>query len=222
MNEIGQSVARNRMVTNQIEARGVTDELVLDAMRRVPRELFLPGDLRDAAYDDSPLPIAGGQTISQPFIVGYMIDALNLQGGETVLEIGTGSGYAAAVLAQIVKEVFTVERIGELARDAEETLRSLHCHNVHVRHGDGTLGWPEQAPFDAVIVAAGGPRVPETLKSQLKVGGRMVIPIGPLASTQELVRVTRISERDYESETISDVRFVPLIGVEGWLTAAGE
>ncbi len=222
MNAIDQSAARNLMLKDQIQARGVNDVRVLDAMGRVPRELFLPEDLRESAYDDAPLPIAGGQSISQPFIVGCMIDALNLQGGETVLEIGTGSGYAAAVLAQIVDDVFTIERIGELARDAEETSRSLHCDNVHVRHGDGTLGWPEQAPFDAIIVAAGGPRVPGSLKSQLKVGGRMVVPVGPLASTQQLVRVTRISEKRFETEVIADVRFVPLIGVEGWMTETDD
>ena len=207
---------RNEMVEHQIAARGVRDRLVLDAMRVVPREAFLPESMGEFAYEDTPLPIAANQTISQPYIVAFMIEALALEGGESVLEIGAGSGYAAAVLAQIAEEVFTVERIEELAHRASEVLRSLNYLNVQVRHGDGTLGWPEQAPFDAIIVAAGGPTVPESLKSQLKVGGRMVIPIGSTINSQELVRVTRVSDTKYKTEDIADVRFVPLIGDEGW------
>jgi protein-L-isoaspartate(D-aspartate) O-methyltransferase len=208
---------RAKMVERNIAARGVQDELVLEAMRKVPRELFLPKHLREFAYEDSPLPIAGDQTISQPYIVAFMAEALMLKGGEKVLEIGAGSGYAAAVLSEIAAQVYTVERLGQLAGQAAATLAGLGYDNVHVLHGDGTKGWPEHAPFDAIVVAAGGPQVPESLKEQLKIGGKLVIPVGADQRTQELVRVTRISAREYLSEDIADVRFVPLIGEEGWL-----
>jgi protein-L-isoaspartate(D-aspartate) O-methyltransferase len=205
------------MVEHDIAARGVRDELVLDAMRKVPRELFLPGNLREFAYEDSPLPIAGEQTISQPYIVAFMTEALTLKGGEKVLEIGAGSGYAAAVLSQIAAEVYTVERLGQLAEQAAAALAELGYDNVHVLQGDGTKGWPDHAPYDAIVVAAGGPQVPQSLKEQLKIGGRLVIPVGADQRTQELVRVTKVSEKEYLSEDIADVRFVPLIGEEGWL-----
>ncbi len=208
---------RARMVERNIAARGVQDELVLEAMRKVPRELFLPKNLREFAYEDSPLLIAGEQTISQPYIVAFMAEALMLRGGEKVLEIGAGSGYAAAVLSEIAAEVFTVERLGQLADKAAATLADLGYDNIHVLHGDGTKGWPGHAPYDAIVVAAGGPQVPESLKEQLKVGGRLVIPVGADQRTQELVRVTRISKDTYRSEDIADVRFVPLIGEEGWV-----
>lgn len=208
--------ARNRMVEQQIAARGVCDPLVLHAMRCVPREQFVPADVRDLSYEDGPLSIGCDQTISQPFIVAFMTEALCLQGGETVLEIGTGSGYAAAVLATIADEVYTVERIGELAHRAATTLRSLTFENVFVQHGDGTLGWPEHAPYDAIMVSAGGPAVPPALTSQLKIGGRLVIPVGSTNRNQELVRVTRLSETEFVSEEIGSVRFVPLIGEAGW------
>ncbi len=207
---------RAKMVERNIAARGVQDELVLEAMRKVPRELFLPKNLREFAYEDSPLPIAGEQTISQPYIVAFMAEALMLKGGEKVLEIGAGSGYAAAVLSEIAAQVYTVERLGPLAEQAAVTLAELGYDNVHVLHGDGTKGWPEYAPFDAIVVAAGGPQVPESLKEQLKIGGKLVIPVGADQRTQELVRVTRISAREFLSEDIADVRFVPLIGEEGW------
>jgi protein-L-isoaspartate(D-aspartate) O-methyltransferase len=207
---------RRTMVERTIAQRGVHSRLVLEAVGAVAREQFLPAELREFAYEDAPLPIEAGQTISQPYIVALMTEALGLQGGERVLEIGTGSGYAAAVLAQIAKEVYTVERHGELASKAAETLAGLGCNNVHVRHGDGTLGWPEYAPFDAIVVAAGGPSVPEALKSQLKIGGRLVIPVGADRGLQELVRVTRHSEHQYQTEDLADVRFVPLVGAEGW------
>ncbi|THD51532.1 MAG: protein-L-isoaspartate(D-aspartate) O-methyltransferase [Bradyrhizobium sp.] len=212
---------RAEMVERNIVARGVQDALVLEAMRKVPRELFLPKNLREFAYEDSPLPIAGEQTISQPYIVAFMIEALLLRGGEKVLEIGAGSGYAAAVLSEIAADVYTVERLGQLADKAAATLADLGCDNVHVLHGDGTKGWPEHAPYDAIVVAAGGPQIPGSLKEQLKVGGRLVIPVGEDQRAQELVRVTRISRDTYRSEDIADVRFVPLIGEEGWL-AEGE
>ena len=213
---------REEMVERDIAARGVRDELVLDAMRKVPRELFLPKDLREFAYEDTPLPIAGEQTISQPYIVAFMAEALMLKGGEKVLEIGAGSGYAAAVLSEIAANVYTVERLGPLAEKAAATLAELGYDNVHVLHGDGTRGWPAHAPYDAIVVAAGGPQVPESLKEQLKIGGRLVIPVGADPRSQELVRVTRISTDEYRSEDIADVRFVPLIGEQGWPTSKGD
>jgi protein-L-isoaspartate(D-aspartate) O-methyltransferase len=211
---------RQDMVNRQIYARGVRDPRVLDAMRSVPREKFVPKALEEFAYNDSPLPIDAAQTISQPYIVAFMIAALNLKGGERVLEIGAGSGYAAAVLSRIAQKVFTVERIAELAEKAAGVLAALHYDNVIVRCGDGTEGWAEFAPFDAIVVAAGGPEVPESLRQQLKVGGRLVIPIGKNQRSQELIRVTRTSADTFISEDIADVRFVPLIGKEGW--AANE
>ncbi|MGD0421551.1 MAG: protein-L-isoaspartate(D-aspartate) O-methyltransferase [Xanthobacteraceae bacterium] len=213
------SKLRGDMVEHQIAARGIRSAAVLGALRKVPREEFLPERLREFAYEDSPLPIAAGQTISQPYIVALMTEALDLKGGEKVLEIGTGSGYAAAVLAEIAADVYTVERISELAEKAISALKALGYGNVHVVHGDGTLGWSAAAPYDAIIVAAGGPEVPESLKQQLKVGGRLVIPVGTDPRAQELVRVTRISNDKFESEDIADVRFVPLVGKEGWAPA---
>jgi protein-L-isoaspartate(D-aspartate) O-methyltransferase len=213
---------RREMVERNIVARGVRDELVLEAMRKVPRELFVPEDLREFAYEDSPLPIPGDQTISQPYIVAFMIEALMLRGGEKVLEVGAGSGYAAAVLAEIAAEVYTVERVRPLAEQAAAILARLGYHNVHVRQGDGTRGLPEHAPYDAIVVAAGAPQVPEALKEQLKIGGRLVIPVGANQRAQELVRVVRVSKDEYRSEDLADVRFVPLIGEEGWTDARGE
>ena len=209
---------REGMVANQVAARGVRSEKVLDAMRKVPREQFLPEGVREFAYEDSPLPIEAGQTISQPYIVAFMIEGLALRGGEKVLEIGAGSGYAAAVLAEIAAEVYTIERIEELATSAASTLAESGYDNVHVLHGDGTLGWQEHAPFDGIVVAAGGPEIPDSLKQQLKIGGRMVIPVGDNRGFQELVRVTRVSETKFETEDLAAVRFVPLIGAEGWET----
>lgn len=207
---------RNRLVTRQVEARGVRDPLVLAAMKAVRRELFVPEDLRDDAYDDTPLPIGSGQTISQPYIVAFMVEALALRGGETVLEIGAGSGYAAAVLSEIAREVFTIERIGQLAERAARNLASAGCDNVHVRHADGTEGWSEEAPFDAILVSAGAPDVPKSLMRQLKIGGRMVVPVGRDPRSQELIRIIRNDDEEYEQVDTADVRFVPLIGKEGW------
>jgi protein-L-isoaspartate(D-aspartate) O-methyltransferase len=215
------TLARENMVERQIAGRGVRSNLVLEAMRKVPREAFLPERLREFAYDDTPLPIAEGQTISQPYIVALMVEALALTGGEKVLEVGAGSGYAAAVLAEIASEVYTIERIAQLAQKAGAALSEIGCENAHVIHADGTLGWPDLAPYDAIVVAAGGPEVPESLKNQLKTGGRLVIPIGTDTRSQELVRVTRISETDFKTEDLADVRFVPLIGEQGW-TEQGE
>ena len=213
---------RREMIERQVVARGVRAPLVLDAMREVPREAFLPHQLHEFAYEDSPLPIEAEQTISQPYIVAFMVEALELKGGEKVLEIGAGSGYAAAILSRIAGEVYTIERIGQLAEKAASHVADLGYSNVHVLHGDGTLGWAEHAPFDAIVVAAGGPSIPDSLKQQLKVGGRLVIPVGTNPRAQELVRVTRVSESEFRSEDIADVRFVPLIGEEGWLPEKGE
>jgi protein-L-isoaspartate(D-aspartate) O-methyltransferase len=207
---------RDLMVDRQIASRGVRSKLVLDAMRSVPREQFLPRDLWEFAYQDSPLPIEQDQTISQPYIVAMMVEALALKGGEKVLEIGTGSGYAAAILARIAGSVYTVERIGQLAEKSAAKLAELGFGNVHVLHADGTRGWAEHAPYDAIVVAAGGREVPESLKAQLKIGGRLVVPVGPDRRDQELLRVTRVSEHEFETQDLADVRFVPLLGEEGW------
>ncbi len=214
------STLRQQMVENQIEARGVRSENILHAMRKVPRELFIPDNVREFAYEDTPLPIAANQTISQPYIVAFMTEGLALTGGEKVLEIGTGSGYAAAVLGEIAGEVHTIERIEELATRAASVLAELDYDNVDVICGDGTLGLPDKAPFDAIVVAAGGPAVPESLKDQLKIGGRLVIPVGSCRGIQELIRVTRVSKSDYQQEDLADVRFVPLLGEEGWTPEA--
>ena len=176
--------------------------------------------LREFAYEDTPLPIEEGQTISQPYIVAYMTEALALEGGEKVLEVGTGSGYAAAILSTIAIEVYTIERHGPLAEKAGATLADLGYDNVHVLHADGTRGWPEHAPFDGIIVAAGGPTIPESLKSQLRIGGRLVMPVGADQRSQELVRVTRTGQSEYRVEDLADVRFVPLLGEEGWAPEA--
>ncbi len=208
--------ARLRMVRDHIYARGVRDARVLQAMSNVPRERFVPSSLRELAYEDTALPIAAEQTISQPYIVAFMVEALVLEPGDRVLEVGAGSGYAAAVMAEIGAEVFTVERIEALARGAAESLAGAGYESVHVKHADGTLGWETEAPFDAILVSAGGPMVPESLKRQLKVGGRLVIPIGTDPRAQELVRITRTDEAEYDREDLADVRFVPLIGEEGW------
>ena len=208
--------ARHAMVEQQIARRGVTSPRVLEAMRQVPREAFLPDSMRELAYEDSPLPIGEKQTISQPYIVALMTEALALRGNEKVLEIGTGSGYAAAVLAHLASDVYTVERIGSLAERSAALLGRLGYGNVRVKHADGTRGWAEEAPFDAIVVAAGAPEVPASLKSQLKIGGRLVIPVGTYRRAQELVRVTRLSEDEYKTENLADVRFVSLVGAEGW------
>jgi len=211
---------RRRMV-EQFVARGVRDEAVLAAMQSVPREAFITAELAEFAYEDAPLPIEAGQTISQPYIVAAMTAALELAAGDRVLEVGTGSGYAAAVLGRIADQVYTIERHAELAEAAARRLRELGYSNVHVRHGDGTLGWPEHAPYDAVVVAAGGPEVPKPLLEQLAVGGRLVIPIGPTPRAQTLVRVRRTGADAYAREDLGAVRFVPLIGAEGWTERRG-
>ncbi len=215
-------VLRARMVATQISRRGVRDPRVLAAMRAVPREEFIRADLAEFAYEDTPLPIEEGQTISQPYIVALMAEAGELQPSDRVLEIGTGSGYAAAVLAEIVDRVYSIERHEPLARSAAERLSHLGYENVRVFCGDGTMGWPEEAPFDAIIVAAGGPEVPEALRQQLSMGGRLVIPVGEDPRTQELVRVRRTDEQAYRMETLGQVQFVPLIGSAGWAADGGN
>lgn len=204
------------MVDYQIISRGIDDPLVVEAMRRVHREAFVPDSLRDAAYEDGPLPIGAGQTISQPYIVALMTDALELRGGERVLDIGTGSGYAAAVLACIAAEVFSIERIPELAERARKNLVAEGFDNVRVRCGDGTIGWPEEAPFDGITVAAGAPAVPDALKHQLAVGGHLVIPVGSEHISQSLMRITRVAPDEFRTENLGGVRFVPLLGEQGW------
>jgi protein-L-isoaspartate(D-aspartate) O-methyltransferase len=209
------------MVENQIAARGVRDPRVLEAMRTVPREAFVPENLGEFAYEDSPLPIEAGQTISQPYIVALMIEAAALRPEDRVLEIGVGSGYAAAVMSRIARRVHAIERHSELAELARERMASLGYDNVVIRTGDGTRGWPENAPFDAILVAAGGPEVPKPLREQLALGGRLVIPVGS-ADQQRLVRVTRQSETGFEEEDLGSVRFVPLIGAHGWAEDRGS
>ena len=207
--------ARREMVERQLIARGIRDSLVLEAMAKVPREAFVPAALAEFAYEDRPLPIAEGQTISQPYVVALMIETLELRASDRVLEVGTGSGYAAAVLACVAREVYTIERHASLAETAAARLQSLGLDNVKVRCGDGTLGWPEAAPFDAITVAAGGPTVPDELKRQLAVGGRLIIPVGEFRA-QRLVRVTRIDESHFKQDDLGAVQFVPLVGAQGW------
>jgi protein-L-isoaspartate(D-aspartate) O-methyltransferase len=206
---------RDRMVETQIRMRGVTDARVLDAMRSIPRHRFVPAGSVNGAYDDRAMSIGFDQTISQPYIVAYMTEALKLTGGERVLEIGTGSGYQAAVLAKLAAKVYTIERLGRLSRRARENLAALGVKNVEHRIGDGTQGWREESPFDAIIVTAAPPRIPEPLREQLAVGGRLVAPVGERFH-QTLVRITRESESDYKTETLLSVSFVPLIGEHGW------
>jgi len=200
---------RERMARTQIERRGVDDPATLAAMREAPRHAFAPDRLRDRAYDDRPLPIGHGQTISQPYIVAAMTESLQLEPGDRVLEIGTGSGYQAAVLAEIVDEVYTIEIIGALAERAEKTLRENGYASVKTRHADGFYGWPEAAPFDAIVVTAAADSIPPPLIEQLKPGGRMVIPVGPPFGAQRLLLVTKNEDGETRSRSLMPVRFVP-------------
>ena len=210
---------RKRMVDEQLIARGIQDPAVLGAMSTVPREVFVPDDQVQFAYADAPLPIGEGQTISQPYIVALMSEALELSPDEQVLEIGTGSGYAAAVLSRMVRRVYTVERHLKLARAAEARFQKLGYNNIQVHVGDGTLGWAEHAPYDGIVATAGGPKVPQPLLDQLKRGGRLVMPVGRTIQLQELVRVRRSRNDGYRQEELGSVRFVPLVGEAGWQRA---
>jgi protein-L-isoaspartate(D-aspartate) O-methyltransferase len=205
---------RNEMVDLDILRRDVQDERVLAAMRRVPRHVFVPEEQRARAYLDTPLPIGCNQTISQPYIVAYMTQALELRGPEKVLEIGTGSGYQTAILAELAAEVYSIERWEELSRQAGRTLAALGYTNIHLRVGDGSLGWPEAAPFDAILVTAAAPEVPMALKEQLADGGRLVLPVGD-PRFQELLQIRR-SGLLFHRRGLGGCAFVPLIGEQGW------
>lgn len=209
--EDGEVKSREEMVRNQLAAGGIRKAEVLQAMAEVPRHEFVPASLRPYAYADGPLPIGHGQTISQPFIVAYMTQALELSKEDTVLEIGTGSGYQAAILGKLTKEVYTIEIVPPLAESAQAVLSKLGFENVHVRQGDGYLGWPEKAPFDAIIVTCAPDHVPEPLISQLKEGGRLVIPVGATGGIQQLV-LLRKRNGQISKEKMLDVRFVPMTG----------
>lgn len=205
------AIWRAEMVKRQLRQRGIREEAILQAFGSVPREKFVPRSLRDLAYDDRPLPIGAGQTISQPYVVGVMMQLLALKSTDRILEVGAGSGYAAAVLGQIVREVIALERIKELAERAAGLIAALGYDNVQVLHADGTRGWSRRAPYDGILVSAGGPQVPEPLKAQLAVGGRLVMPVGPGPREQVLVIIERLSVQEYRQENLGYVSFVPLI-----------
>jgi protein-L-isoaspartate(D-aspartate) O-methyltransferase len=209
---------RDRMVEFQIAGRGIRDERLLRAMRLVPRERFVDEQLAPFAHDDGALPIGAGQTVSQPFMVAWMIQAAGVGPNNKVLEVGTGSGYAAAVLAQVAASVHSIERLESLTRAARERLDALGYPGIHLRTGDGTVGWPEAGPFDAILVAAAGPEVPEPLKQQLRLGGRLLMPLdlGNPGVEQQLLRVVRRGDDAFEQEVLGGVAFVPLIGRHGW------
>ena len=208
-------IPRERMVERLQGHYGIRDRAVLDAMREVPRHLFVPEALQGRAYGDHALPIDANQTISQPFIVARMSELLELSELSRVLEIGAGSGYQTAVLARLAAQIYAIERIGDLAREAQARIRRLGIYNATVKCFDGTLGWSAHAPYDAILVAAGGPEVPDPLLAQLKVGGRLVIPVGSTRESQRLVRVIR-TEDGYQHEEHGACAFVPLIGRYGW------
>ena len=202
------------MVERQLQGRGIHDARVLQAFREVPREAFVPPELDDRAYQDSPLPIGEGQTISQPYVVALMVETLAVRPTDRVLEVGAGSGYAAAILSRLAGEVYAIERHPSLAAAAAERLGELGYDNVHVRVGDGTLGWPDRAPFDLILVSAGGREVPAPLVAQLAAGGRLVIPVGD-AWQQELIRILKTPDRRLVTERLGPVVFVPLVGGAG-------
>ncbi len=207
---------REMMVERQIAARNITDPLLLAAFREVPREEFVPASSAAQAYGDHPLPIGSGQTISQPYIVALMIEAAGIKPGDRVLEVGAGSGYAAAVMSRIASEVVAIERQPDLVRMARERIERLGYDNARIVEGDGSTGWPEAAPYDSILAAASGSHVPKPLVDQLADGGRIVMPLGEPGWVQQLVRVTKGSDGSLSQDNLGAVRFVPLIGAEGW------
>ncbi len=208
-------LAREEMVDRQLKKRGIEDEKVLTAFMTVPRHKFVPADMQRMAYRDGPLPIGEGQTISQPYIVAEMIEALNLDKNDKVLEVGTGSGYATAILSRIVDKVYSIERYSLLAQKAEEIFQKLNYTNIEIKVGDGTTGWEEKAPFSGILVSASAPGVPQTLKEQVKQNGYLVIPVGD-RSIQELWQIEKRGDDNYHKKSLGMVRFVPLVGREGW------
>lgn len=214
------TLARERMVRDQIVPRRISDERVLSAMRTVPRHRFVPPDLRHLAYTDAPLPIGHRQTISQPYIVALMTSLLELKEDDKVFEVGTGSGYQAAILAHIANQVFTIERIGEIADKTRELFQELGLKNIHVVEGDGSLGLEQEAPFDAIIVTAAAPKVPEPLKEQLADDGRMVLPVG--GRNGQILELWKRKGRKLEKDRLAPVAFVPLVGDQGWESEEGS
>ncbi len=212
---------REKMVREQIAGRGIGGARLLDAFRAVPREAFVPEGVRELAYEDGPLPIEAGQTISQPYIVGLMIAAAEVAAGAKVLEIGAGSGYAAAVISRLAAKVIAVERHAKLARLARSRMERLGFDNVRILEGDGTGGLPAEAPFEAILCAASGSHVPDALRRQLSVGGILVMPVGEPNAVQTLVKITRRGEAEFDQEDLGPVRFVPLIGAYGWADPEG-
>lgn len=208
-------VRRNAMVEQQLAARAIHNDKILDAMRNIPRERFVPADLLRHAYEDRPLPIGGGQTISQPYIVALMLEAAAIEPGDRMLEIGVGSGYAAAVASCLCSHVYAIDRDEALADEAKARIMALGYPNISIRAGDGTLGWPQKAPFDVILVSAAAPRLPATLLGQLAPQGRLVIPVGGRGE-QRLLRVMRSADGGSHTEDLGGVRFVPLVGADGW------
>jgi len=209
------SLVREWMVRDQIEARGIKDKRLLKVMRKIPRHLFVDEALRNQAYNDYPLPIGEGQTISQPYIVALMTEALELKGQEKVLEIGTGSGYQTAILAELAQSVFTIERVPTLMQRAKAILDSLGYFNVAYKTGNGTLGWPEVAPFQGIIVTAAAPEIPQPYVEQLDIGGKLVIPLGDKFS-QVLYKIIKLPDGRIKKQYLCGCRFVPLVGIYGW------
>ncbi len=206
---------RHVMVKEQLEKRGIQNPWILQAMLDIPRHFFLPDEQHLKAYEDRPIPIGHGQSVSQPYLVAFMIELIEPDPSHRVLEVGLGSGYSASVLRRVVKEVYAIERDPLLLEETRRRLERLPFGQIHLRAGDGTLGWGEEAPFDSILVTAGSPRIPETLLSQLKVGGAMVVPVGS-REEQKLVRVVKSSETHFQEKELMGVRFVPLVGAEGW------